>query len=37
MKNIYTIGYSGFIIDEFIGVLKKYQITGLIDVRSNPK
>lgn len=36
MKEIYTIGYSSFKIDEFIKVLKKYKITSLIDVRSNP-
>lgn len=36
MKNIYTIGYSGFEIERFICVLKKYHITSLIDVRSNP-
>lgn len=36
MKDIYTIGYSCFKIDRFINVLKKYKITSLIDVRSNP-
>jgi uncharacterized protein (DUF488 family) len=36
MKDIYTIGYSGFKIGEFINILKKHQITSLIDVRSNP-
>lgn len=36
MKDIYTIGYSCFKIDEFVDVLKKYKITSLIDVRSNP-
>ncbi|TJX12701.1 DUF488 domain-containing protein [Tissierella creatinini] len=36
MKDIYTIGYSGFKIDDFISILKKYEITSLIDVRSNP-
>lgn len=35
-KVIYTIGYSGFTLNEFIDVLKKYKITSLIDVRSNP-
>lgn len=36
MKDIYTIGYSGFMLDEFIKVLKKYKINALIDVRSSP-
>ncbi|WP_129598294.1 DUF488 family protein [Anaerophilus nitritogenes] len=36
MKDIFTIGYSGFKIDKFIEVLKKYKINSLIDVRSNP-
>ncbi len=36
LKDIYTIGYSCFKIDQFIKVLKKYRITSLIDVRSNP-
>lgn len=36
MKDIYTIGYSCFEIEDFIEVLKKYNITCLIDVRSNP-
>ena len=36
MKDIYTIGYSCFEIDNFINVLKIYNIKCLIDVRSNP-
>lgn len=36
MKDIYTIGYSGFKINDFMRVLKKYEINALIDVRSNP-
>lgn len=36
MEDIFTIGYSGFEIDEFINVLKKYKIDSLIDVRSSP-
>ena len=36
MKDIYTIGYSGFDIEDFIMVLKKYKINALVDVRSNP-
>lgn len=35
-KVIYTIGYSGFTVNDFINVLKKYEITSVIDVRSNP-
>lgn len=36
MKEIYTIGYSGFKIEDFINTLKKYNINSVIDVRSNP-
>ncbi len=36
MKDIYTIGYSCFKIDDFVSVLKSYKISTLIDVRSNP-
>jgi uncharacterized protein (DUF488 family) len=36
MQDIYTIGYSCFKLNEFIDVLQKYNITSLIDVRSNP-
>ncbi len=36
MQEIYTIGYAGFKIQDFLKVLKKYQINSLIDVRSNP-
>lgn len=36
MKNIYTIGYTAFKIDDFINILKKYNITCVIDVRSLP-
>ena len=35
--NIYTIGYTAFKINDFIDVLKKYNINCLIDVRSTPK
>ena len=34
LKNIYTIGYTAFKIEEFISILKKYNITCVIDVRS---
>lgn len=35
-KEIYTIGYSGFSLDDFIKCLKHYKISSLIDVRSTP-
>ena len=37
LKEIYTIGYSRFAVDDFIGVLKNYNVTCLVDVRSLPK
>lgn len=37
LDKIYTIGYSGFTIEAFIKVLKRYKVTCLIDVRSVPK
>ena len=33
---IYTIGYSGFKIDEFISKIREYKIDVIIDVRSSP-
>lgn len=36
MTEIFTIGYSGFAIENFVETLKKYSINCLIDVRSNP-
>lgn len=33
---LYTIGYSGFSIKDFVDVLKQMQIKIVIDVRSNP-
>lgn len=33
---IFTIGYAGFAIDDFIKALKKHNINSLIDVRSSP-
>jgi len=33
---IFTIGYAGFEIDDFIKALKEYHINSLIDVRSMP-
>jgi uncharacterized protein (DUF488 family) len=33
---IFTIGYSGFQIDEFVRVLRENEIAAVIDVRSSP-
>ena len=33
---IYTIGYSGFQVEDFISTLKKNGVNALIDVRSEP-
>lgn len=35
-NTIYTIGYTGFKIEEFINLLKQHKIGLLIDVRSTP-
>lgn len=36
MKTIYTIGYTGFRLNEFEKILKANNISCVIDVRSNP-
>jgi uncharacterized protein (DUF488 family) len=36
IKTIYTIGYSGYKIDSFLRELRKYKISSVIDVRSEP-
>jgi len=36
VKKIYTIGYQGRTIDEFLDLLEKYDIDHLVDVRSYP-
>lgn len=36
MKKIYSIGYSGIVIEDFIKILKKNEINCVIDVRSIP-
>lgn len=36
MKEIFTIGYTAFQFDDFISVLKKYNVNSVIDVRSSP-
>lgn len=33
---LYTVGYSGFIIDDFLSALHKYNIDAIVDVRSYP-
>ena len=33
---LYTIGYSGFKIEDFLSVIRSHNISALIDVRSNP-
>lgn len=37
MSRLYTIGHSTHSVEEFEGLLQKYEITHLIDVRSVPK
>ena len=34
--SLYTIGYSGFSIEDFIAILKKNSIGAIVDVRSSP-
>jgi uncharacterized protein (DUF488 family) len=36
INNIYTIGYSGFEINEFTAALKRFGVSCIIDVRSLP-
>lgn len=36
MREIFTIGYTAFQFEDFITVLKKYNINSIIDVRSSP-
>lgn len=36
INTVYTIGYSGFEIKDFIQILKKNKISVVIDVRSSP-
>lgn len=36
VNTVYTIGYSGFSIDDFITTLKKHNISLVVDVRSSP-
>ena len=36
VNTVYTIGYSGFKIEDFIKILKKNKIMVVIDVRSSP-
>lgn len=34
--SLYTIGYSSFVIEDFIAILKKKSIGAVVDVRSSP-
>lgn len=36
VNTVYTIGYSGFSIDDFVATLKKHNISLVVDVRSSP-
>ena len=36
MKTLYTIGYSGFRIEDFIRILKQRRVSAVVDVRSSP-
>lgn len=36
VKTVYSIGYSGFSIEEFISALKAHNISLVVDVRSSP-
>lgn len=36
INSIYTIGYSAFLINEFIDTIKRYNVSCVIDVRSSP-
>ena len=36
VNTVYTIGYSGFSIDDFVTTLKKHNISLVVDVRSSP-
>lgn len=36
MNELFTIGYSPHTLDSFLSMLKKFQISALVDVRSSP-
>ena len=36
VNTVYTIGYSGFSIDDFVATLKKHNVLLVVDVRSSP-
>lgn len=36
VDTVYSIGYSGFSIDDFIDIIKKNEISLIVDVRSQP-
>ena len=35
-KTIYTIGYAPHTLDSFVEILKSYQVSAIVDVRSSP-
>lgn len=37
VKKIFTIGHSTRTIDEFIGILKNFEISEIVDIRTIPK
>ena len=36
VNTVYTIGYSGFSIEDFVATLKRHNISLVVDVRSSP-
>ena len=36
VSTVYTIGYTGYTINEFINTLRTNEITLVVDVRSQP-
>ncbi len=36
VKTVYTIGYAGFSIGDFVGSLREHGVSVLVDVRSSP-
>lgn len=36
LNELFTIGYSPHTYDSFLNILRKYQISALVDVRSSP-
>ena len=36
VNTVYTIGYSGFSIEDFVATLKRHNVSLVVDVRSSP-